>query len=546
MTKKKRKSREITLEPTPIFNDVKCIELGQEEETMTENSMTNMESKETLQNVESEQTVDEAFAQAVGLIPDELIEVADEKQFERSTETVSVKTIVNRYKKGNITIPACQRLYVWKQSDVDLLLDSINHNFPIGILMLGDCDGKKYLLDGLQRLTSIVASLNRTDLTKEQKNAILEYRIVVETIRGMDMDDMNAFIQRCNMGVKMSSATKHRAGLPSSLFDLVVGLAGKEAYRTLKTNRTFTTGAHNELIAMHSLLTAAKLFGGKNTASELCKRMKAGEDLVLQNQHIAEKMIDFVINAFVDMPRFLKDDKHYMERDVQDTADHLSVKGLNTNFVSAVFRILMKHPEMTQRELQEMILHIFEGTKAIKEYSATTARNASDERNMSNRLVFLEGLLQETREKLKDIDTSNAWSLEEDKPEQTEEPQQEDAVDDEIELVDAEVVEDTNPQTTQESEIVDIDAEAPDAAQESSDKYTTGDLIELEQYPYSRFCEDYDKETLTTVDGVVSVAFKELTEEEKRQVYMAKINHDDEMIDRVVAKRAAIFELTQE
>lgn len=540
MTKKKRKSREITLEPTPIFNDVKCIELGQEEETMTESSMTNTEIKETLQNVETEQTVDEAFAQAVGLIPDELIEVADEKQFERSTETVSVKTIVNRYKKGNITIPACQRLYVWKQSDVDLLLDSINHNFPIGILMLGDCDGKKYLLDGLQRLTSIVASLNRTDLTKEQKNAILEYRIVVETIRGMDMDDMNAFIQRCNMGVKMSSATKHRAGLPSSLFDLVVGLAGKEAYRTLKTNRTFTTGAHNELIAMHSLLTAAKLFGGKNTASELCKRMKAGEDLVLQNQHIAEKMIDFVINAFVDMPRFLKDDKHYMERDVQDTADHLSVKGLNTNFVSAVFRILMKHPEMTQRELQEMILHIFEGTKAIKEYSATTARNASDERNMSNRLVFLEGLLQETREKLKDIDTSKAWSFEEE-PVQTESQQE-----DEIELVDAEVVDDTNPCETQENEIVDIDTEASDVAQESSDKYTTGDFVELEQYPYDRFCEDYDKETLTTVDGVVSVAFKELTEEEKRQVYMAKINHDDEMIDRVVAKRAAIFELTQE
>ena len=68
----------------------------------------------------------------------------------------------------------------------------------------------------------------------------------------------------------------------------------------------------------------------------------------------------------------------------------------------------------------------------------------------------------------------------------------------------------------------------------------------MEQYPYSRFCEDYDKETLTTVDGVVSVDFKELTEEEKRQVYMAKINHDDGMIDRVVAKRAAIFELTQE
>lgn len=540
MTKKKRQSNFVALEPTPIFNDVKCIELGQEDTTMTKTDTTN--TKETLQNVESEQTVDTAFAEAVGLIPDELIEVADEKQFERATETVSIKTIVNRYKKGNITIPSCQRLYVWKQSDVDLLLDSINHNFPIGILMLGECDGKKYLLDGLQRLTSIVASLNRNDLSKEQKNTILEYRIVVETIRGMDMNDMNAFIQRCNMGVKMSAATKHRAGLPASLFDLVVKLSGKEAYRTLKVNRTFTTGAHNELIAMHSLLTAAQLFGSKNTASELCKRMKFGEDSILEHSSEAERMIDFVINSFVDIPRFLKDDKHYMERDVQDTADHLSVKGLNTNFVSAIFRILLKHPEMTQRELQEMILHIFEGSKAIKEYSATTARNASDERNMTNRLAFLECLLQETREQLKDLDTSKAWNLNQ---EQLEESQPEEELKDEIELIDAEVVEDTYSQPSQTSDVIDIDAEPSDVAPESSDWCEDETFVELEQYPYSRFCEDYDKETLSTEDGVVNVAFKELTDEEKRQVYMAKANHDSAMLDRIIAKRAAIIELTQ-
>ena len=242
------------------------INRTQEDKNMTE-------VKNELQSVEAAKTADEAFAEAVGMIPDELIELDEDKQFERSSETISIKTVVNRYKKGDIVIPSCQRLYVWRQSDVDLLLDSINHNFPIGILMIGECSGQKYLLDGLQRLTSIVTSLNRTDLTKEQKRNILEYRIVVETIRGMDMEDMNAFIQRCNMGVKMSAATKHRAGLPTSLFDLVVKLSGKEAYRTLKTNRTFTTGAHNELIAMHSLLTAANLFGSKNTASELCKRL---------------------------------------------------------------------------------------------------------------------------------------------------------------------------------------------------------------------------------------------------------------------------------
>ncbi len=517
---------------------------------------TNMtEVKNELQNVEAAQTVDEAFAEAVGMIPDELIELDEDKQFERSSETISIKTVVNRYKKGDIVIPSCQRLYVWRQSDVDLLLDSINHNFPIGILMIGECNGKKYLLDGLQRLTSIVTSLNRTDLTKEQKRNILEYRIVVETIRGMDMEDMNAFIQRCNMGVKMSAATKHRAGLPASLFDLVVKLAGKEAYRTLKTNRTFTTGAHNELIAMHSLLTAANLFGSKNTASELCKRMKAGEELILENCKEAELMVDFVTDAFLDLPRFLKDDKHYIERDVQETADHLSVKGLNVNFVSAIFRIMKRHPEMTQRELQEMILHIFEGQKAIKEYSATTARNASDERNMMNRLALLERMLADTEKELKDIDTGKAWCSEPENESDTEaetageiskQTEQEPQNDDEIEIVDAEVVKDDEVQSESTIEIIDVESEPSDCVQESSAQESNVEFIELEEYPYERFCNDYANEILFTDDKTVSVPFQKLSDEEKKQVYTAKANQDDSAISVIVARRAAVLELIGE
>lgn len=199
-----------------ITNDVTEIK---EEGTMTEN--TNMTT------IEKETTVDEAFAEAVSLIPEELIEVEDGKQFERSSETVTIKTLINRYKKGTIQIPKCQRLYVWKESDVDLLADSILHNFPMGVIIIGECEKAKYLLDGLQRITSIVKLLSSDKLSKEDKKEITDYRVVVETIHGMTMDDMNAFIQRCNMGVKMSAATKHRAGLPSCLFNAVVDLAGK-------------------------------------------------------------------------------------------------------------------------------------------------------------------------------------------------------------------------------------------------------------------------------------------------------------------------------
>ena len=162
-----------------ITNDVTEIK---EDNTMTENT--------SMTTIEKETTVDEAFAEAVSLIPEELLEVEDGKQFERSSETVTIKTLINRYKKGSIQIPKCQRLYVWKESDVDLLADSILHNFPMGIIIIGECEKEKYLLDGLQRSTSIVKLLSSDKLSQEDKKEITDYRVVVETIHGMTMDDM--------------------------------------------------------------------------------------------------------------------------------------------------------------------------------------------------------------------------------------------------------------------------------------------------------------------------------------------------------------------
>ena len=63
------------------------------------------EDNTNMTTIEKETTVDGAFAEAVSLIPEELIEVEDGKQFERSSETVTIKTLINRYKKGSIQIP---------------------------------------------------------------------------------------------------------------------------------------------------------------------------------------------------------------------------------------------------------------------------------------------------------------------------------------------------------------------------------------------------------------------------------------------------------
>lgn len=502
-----------------ITNDVTEIK---EEETMTENN--------NMTTIEKETTVDEAFAEAVSLIPEELIEVEDGKQFERSSETVTIKTLINRYKKGSIQIPKCQRLYVWKESDVDLLADSILHNFPMGVIIIGECEKAKYLLDGLQRITSIVKLLSSDKLSKEDKKEITDYRVVVETIHGMTMDDMNAFIQRCNMGVKMSAATKHRAGLPSSLFNAVVDLAGKPVFREVKTNRTFTTAAHNELIAMHSLLAAAGIPAGKNTAAELCKRLKACEPEIMLKVDEANRLVDFLSDVFFEMPDFLEA-MGQDEETAKVRAEHLSVKALNVNFAAALFRLMEKNPDVTVGEVQYIVSQIFAGKNATKDYAATTSRNSADEKSLINRVKVLEQYLAQARKHFAENAEHDAMMQEPQTEQAEQEPQ--------VEL-----------ESEQEAEQIFDSSEAPEpSVDEPETESSTSDLpdeIVLVDDPegYEKFCAEHEGKSLVHSSGEPQIKFSDFTEEDKYDLFLASKTNDTEQMDRIIARRDAVMELT--
>lgn len=497
-----------------ITNDVTEIK---EDNTITEN--TNMTT------IEKETAVDEAFAEAVSLIPEELIEVEDGKQFERSSETVTIKTLINRYKKGSIQIPKCQRLYVWKESDVDLLADSILHNFPMGVIIIGECEKAKYLLDGLQRITSIVKLLSSDKLSKEDKKEITDYRVVVETIHGMTMDDMNAFIQRCNMGVKMSAATKHRAGLPSSLFNAVVDLAGKPVFREVKTNRTFTTAAHNELIAMHSLLAAAGIPAGKNTAAELCKRLKACEPEIMLKVDEANRLVDFLSDVFFEMPDFLEA-MGQDEETAKVRAEHLSVKALNVNFAAALFRLMEKNPDVTVGEVQYIVSQIFAGKNAAKDYAATTSRNSADEKSLINRVKVLEQYLAQARKHFAENAEHDAMM---------QEPQTE-----------------QEPQVKQGAEQIFDSSEAPEpSVDEPEMESSTGDLPDEivlvdDSEGYQKFCAEHEGKSLIHSSADPEIKFSDFTEEDKYDLFLASKANDTEQMDRIIARRDAVMELTAE
>ena len=99
----------------------------------------------------------------------------------------TIKKIVKEFKEGHIVLPEMQRMYVWGKPQAKNLLDSIYRGYPTGSILLWKrsaegatqqreaaieqetSTGKKLLLDGQQRLTSLCAALTGERLTVGRK-----------------------------------------------------------------------------------------------------------------------------------------------------------------------------------------------------------------------------------------------------------------------------------------------------------------------------------------------------------------------------------------
>ena len=101
------------------------------------------------------------------------------KRTEVVSEVVFLGKLVERIVSGRIRIPRFQREFVWRQSDLHSLLDSVFRGFPIGSILVWDTDddiesresvgpvkiaGRPagtvgYLLDGQQRVSTLVGTL---------------------------------------------------------------------------------------------------------------------------------------------------------------------------------------------------------------------------------------------------------------------------------------------------------------------------------------------------------------------------------------------------
>ncbi len=101
------------------------------------------------------------------------------KRTEVVSEVVFLGKLVERIVSGKIRVPKFQRSFVWRQSDIHGLLDSVFRGFPIGSILVWDTDEiiestdrigpvptvrrpegtVGYLLDGQQRVSTLVGTL---------------------------------------------------------------------------------------------------------------------------------------------------------------------------------------------------------------------------------------------------------------------------------------------------------------------------------------------------------------------------------------------------
>ena len=91
-----------------------------------------------------------------------------------SNTTLTVNQLIEKIDTGELGLPELQRPFIWKDSKVRDLFDSMMRGYPIGYLMLWECPAldkkksigvdahsydspKEVIIDGQQRLTSLYA-----------------------------------------------------------------------------------------------------------------------------------------------------------------------------------------------------------------------------------------------------------------------------------------------------------------------------------------------------------------------------------------------------
>lgn len=302
----------------------------------------------------------------------------------RDHKTYQVKTLLSMMsaKEPSLTLPSCQRLYVWSAAKRKLLLESVLSDQPISNILLATKEGSDllYLVDGQQRLLSLALILaDKKETTADEKAAIKNYKIHADIIYDITEEEMQDMFDKCNSGERVASVVKQRTKLLPEIRNLVLDLSSSEFFKNVGFNVTASKGHHHETITENALLAAAEVPIGSMRTKDLRERLNKHSVVVLDNVDKAKALLSRLEEIF--------DDKKLMDKSRKSA--------LNNNFMGTIVYIMAKYPDIDNNEYVKLINYVFEKRKSVPEYSRTASSGAASAANCMQRLTVLAGFLND-------------------------------------------------------------------------------------------------------------------------------------------------------
>lgn len=271
-------------------------------------------------------------------------------------------------------------MYVWTESQRKGLLQSVNKNLPCGNITIAEIGGHQYLIDGLQRLTSLIILSNDSTLDKDQKTAILNYNITAVTVHSLDNSELSQYFRALNSGTAVASIVKARSSLPQNVQDNVLSISSMPFFKKLseKANATFSKNHHHEIIAMATLQAATGIGASGIRAKDLCANLTDLASKTDISMPTARHIIGRIASAFSKL------DEKIVKR------------AANANYMAVLAFVLADNTDITANAITNVTSTIFEKGKAVPEYSLSTGSNCASKEKVSQRGKLLASMLTAT------------------------------------------------------------------------------------------------------------------------------------------------------
>ena len=300
---------------------------------------------------------------------------------ESHTDRRAISSILRKYKDGTIKLPLAQRMYVWNEKQRKSLLRTAKKGYGCGCLSLatheGDSDEVSYLVDGQQRLISMMMLSNDQTLTSEERKIVLNYQMPIVIVYQLSWEEISEWFLAINSGVPVASVIKERSKLPVKLNNLILNTSRNEFFQSIgeKANATFRKSQHHEIIAENILLANAGVKVGSIKAKEIFKKLRENEADVYSNTEKANLIVERLKNIYTELP------------------DDIIKRSMNATFISVLVYIMHDYPEIKEQSYVDLVKYVFANKRAIKAYTIASGRDSSSEYNCKQRYDILLNLL---------------------------------------------------------------------------------------------------------------------------------------------------------